>query len=202
MKANRRNRRCKNQASGVPILVFMVVVLVPGIAAASGSGDWRETWDTVMAWVNFSILAGVIFKFGRAPIKKFLAGQRSDIAAELTTLEEEKNQCLAEIEDTKRHTDENRQRLAEMKDRLISQGEAQKAALIDQARSQAVQMIASVRTKMETRILQEKEKLKMELADMAFDAAAERLPGMITDTDNSAFVQTYMQEVEAEHRSG
>ncbi|MDL2268458.1 ATP synthase F0 subunit B [Desulfosarcina sp. OttesenSCG-928-A07] len=195
MKVNRRKRRCQNQTSGVPILVFMVVVLAPGIAAASGSGDWRETWDTVMAWVNFSILAGVIFKFGRVPIKDFLAGQRSAISAELTALEEEKEKCLAEIDSARRHTDENRQRLAEMKERLISQGEARKQALIDQARSQAALMIQSVRTKMENHILMEKEKLKMELADMAFEQAAKSLPGVITDADNAMWIGNYMEEV-------
>lgn len=201
MKVKQRKWRCGNQTLGVQVLIFISLVSLPGIAAASGSGDWRATWDTVMAWVNFSILAGVIFKFGREPIKKFLAGQRSDIAAELTTLEEEKTQCLAEIDDAKRRTDENRKRFEEMKSRLISQGEARKQALIDQARDQAAQMIESVKVKMATRILHEKEKLKMELADMAFDAAAERLPSVITDTDNSVFVHNYMEGVNSENRS-
>lgn len=194
MSPNRRTWRHGKERSGLPVLVFLFLILFPGIAAASGS-DWRGTWDTVMAWINFLLLAGVIVKFGRAPIKKFLAGQRSDISAELTALEEEKEKCLAEIDSAKRHTDENRQRLAELKDRLISQGEARKQALIDQARAQAAQMIQSVRTKMENRILMEKEKLKMELADMAFEQAVKSLPGVITDADNTMLVDSYMEEM-------
>ncbi len=40
--------------------------------AAEASGDWRSTYDTVMMWINFGILAFVIVKFGREPMKDVL----------------------------------------------------------------------------------------------------------------------------------
>ncbi|WP_054691239.1 hypothetical protein [Desulfosarcina cetonica] len=59
-------------------------------------------------------------------------------------------------------------------------------------------MIEAARAKMETRILQAKTKLKMELADMAFEQATTRLPGLITDIDNQMFLDNYMKGMQIE----
>lgn len=195
--ANQPSWMRRNQSLVWAIVGFLALMVALGVALALGAIE-RKTSDTIMGWMNFFFLAGIIFKFGRVPMKNFLAEQRSDIAGELTTLQEEKDRCLVEIESVRQHTDENRKRLQEMKDRLVSQGETQKQAIIDQARNQAAQMIQSVRTKLETRISIEKEKLKMELADMAFEQATERLPKMITDTDNAMFVSHYMEGMHSE----
>ena len=40
--------------------------------AADGTGDWRPVFDLVMRWVNFLILAFLLIKFSRVPIKNFL----------------------------------------------------------------------------------------------------------------------------------
>lgn len=173
------------------MLTFLSVVLLPGIALAA-SPEWRAHYDLAMKWFNFILLSAVIYKYGRGPMKQFLSGQKEDTAAQLNALEEEKARYIDEIKAAKLQTEENQQRLLEMKDRLIAQGEAHKQAVIDQARSQSVAMIEAARAKMETRILQAKTKLKLELADMAFEQATTRLPGLITDTDNQMFLDNYM----------
>lgn len=181
----------------VAILVFLSLLFLPGMALAS-SPEWRANYDLVMKWINFIILAGVIFKYGRTPIKQFLTGQKEDLASEMQKLEEEKATCLSEISSAKIHAEENKQKLVAMKERLIAQGESRKQAIIDQAQSQGAIMIEAAHAKMETRILQAKNMLKLELADMAFDQAIDKLPGLITDADNQMFLDDYMKSMHLE----
>lgn len=157
--------------------------------------EWRPTYDLVMKWVNFFILAAVIFKYAREPIKVFLLQQRGDVVSELEHLEAEKERITGEIREANAQAAESKLRHQEMKERLIAQGETKKEQLVAQAQQQSVLMIEAARKKMEIRILQAKEKLKSELADMAFEQAFQKLPQVITDQDNQRFVDVYMQGV-------
>jgi F-type H+-transporting ATPase subunit b len=180
----------------IPLIAFLLV-MVPATAMAS-SAEWRPTYDLVMMWVNFIIFAAVIFKYGRAPIKSFLNQQKGDVASELDAVEAEKARIVGEIESANAHVAENEARLKEMKARLIAQGEVRKQQIVEQARQQSAIMMEETRKKMETRIFQAKEKLKMELADMAFEQAVQRLPQIITDSDNQRLLDNYMQGLHLE----
>lgn len=180
----------RNMHAASPILGFLLVML-PG-AALAASPEWRPTYDLAMRWVNFLILAGVIFKYAREPVKNFLEQQKSDVLGQIEALEAEKEKIVGEIKSADERVNENRQKLADTKARLIAQGESKKQRIIEQAQSQSVTMIEEARKKMENRILQARDALKMELADMAFEQAAQQLPQIITDDDNQLLLDTFM----------
>jgi F-type H+-transporting ATPase subunit b len=180
----------------LPPLVLLLV-LVPGTAMAA-TADWRPTYDLVMLWVNFAIFSGVLFKYGREPIKQFIHQQKQDVASEIEAIEAEKKRVVGEIESASVKATENKRRIEEMKTRLIAQGELRKQEIVEQARQQSAIMMEETQKKMETRILQAKSKLKMELADMAFEQAIQRLPQIITADDNQRLLDIYMQGLHIE----
>jgi F-type H+-transporting ATPase subunit b len=180
----------------MPLLVFLLV-LVPGTAMAS-TAEWRPTYDLVMLWVNFAIFSGVLFKYAREPFKQFILQQKQDVAAEIEKIEAEKKRVVGEIESANVKAAENKRRVEEMKTRLIAQGEQRKQQIVEQARQQSAIMMEQARKKMETRILQAKSNLKMELADMAFEQAVQRLPQIITADDNQRLLDDYMQGLHLE----
>lgn len=182
-----------------PVGVFLMLTL-PAVALASGPG-WRPTYDMAMKWVNFIILAAIIIKYAREPIKNFLAQQKAEVISEIDAMEADKARVIGEIDVARRQAAENRLRLAEMKDRLIAQGETRKQQIVDQAREQGQLMLEEARKKMETRIFQAKEALKMELADMAFEQASQQLPRIISDSDNQRLLDQYMQGMHLEQES-
>ncbi len=177
----------------------LLLAMVPGTAVAA-SPEWRPTYDLVMMYVNFGILAAVIYRYGREPIKNFLKQQRDDVVAQIDALEEEKNRVIEEIKAAQLQAAENRERLEEMKARLISQGEAEKQQIIEQAQQQSAMMIETAHKKMEFRIVQAQKQLKIELADLAIDQAVQRLPQIMTDSDNQHFVDTYLQRLQTTHK--
>jgi F-type H+-transporting ATPase subunit b len=178
-------------------LVAFLLVMMPG-AALAASPEWRPTYDMAMKWVNFIIFVAVIVKYAREPIKAFLKQQKGDVVAEIDKLEAEKQRIIGEIEAAKLQATENKIRHKELKERLIAQGELRKQQIVDQARQQGTIMIDETRKKMETRILQAKDKLKMELADMAFNQALQQLPQIITDDDNQHLLDIYMRGMHLE----
>jgi F-type H+-transporting ATPase subunit b len=173
-------------------LVAFLMVMLPGSVLAS-TPEWRPTYDMAMKWVNFIILAAVIIKYARDPIKTFLKQQKGDVVAEIDQLDADKERVIGEIDAARVQAEENKNRLAEMKDRLIAQGEIRKQQIVDQSRQQSAIMIEEARKKMENRILQTKDKLKMELADMAFEQAIHQLPAIINDEDNQRLLGMYMK---------
>jgi F-type H+-transporting ATPase subunit b len=176
--------------------VICLVLMLPQTALAS-SPHWRPTYDMAMMWVNFIILAAIIVKYAREPIKTFLKQQKSDVVSEMDELEAEKNRVVAEIKAADVRATENKRRLKEMKTHLIAQGEIRKKQIVDQARQQGAIMIEETRKKMETSILQAKDKLKIELADLAFEQAVEKLPQLITDSDNQMLLENYMKGMQS-----
>jgi len=187
----------QGSSNRVLTLVAFLLMMMPGLALAAGP-EWRSTYDMAMKWVNFIIFVAVIVKYAREPIKAFLKQQKGDVVSEMDRLEAEKQRVVGEMKAAKIQAVENKTRHKEIKDRLIAQGEQRKQKIIDQARQQSTIMIDETRKKMENRILQAKDKLKMELADMAFDQALQQLPRIITDDDNRHLLDVYMQGMHLE----
>ena len=185
----KKNKPCSSK-SVLATMTFLLLTM-PAMAMAA-SPEWRPTYDKVMLWVNFTIFMGVAIKYGREPIKNFLKQQKEDVVSELDTLETEKARVLEEVQDAKKQASESEARFKELKERLISQGETKKQQIVEHARHQSSVMIEETRKKMENRLLQAKNQLKMELADMAFDQALKTLPQIINESDNQRLLEIYM----------
>jgi F-type H+-transporting ATPase subunit b len=162
------------------------------VLAADNPGDWRSIFDLVMRWVNFLILAFVLIKFSRAPIKKFLDGKKQDIADEIGGLETGKEEILRQIEESKKQLKHSQERLSELKKRIVAQGEKNKQKMIAEAELESKMMLKSAKEKMDHRIVEARHVLKTELIDSAMARAIEMLPGKITEEDNRKFIDVFV----------
>ena len=171
---------------------------VPGpVWAEETAGNWRTTYDTVMIWVNFTILAFVIYKFGKDPIMDFLRLRKEDLAYEIGELESQKEKVTARIEETRQAITESDIRYADLKERILRQGERRKQEIIDDAKAQSRIMMESTKDKVGSQIQQAKRRFKEEMVDAAIDRAMERLPQVITDEDNENLLDQYMASATA-----
>lgn len=174
--------------------VACVHLLGTDVLAGEGAGGGRKTWDEVMLWLNAAILFGVLIKFGGPPIMSFLRGQRQDVAREIKQVEEEKDEITAKIQETFKTLDESETRFADMKQRIINQGEKRKQEIIEEALRQSQLMMDTAKRKLESQILQAKNRFKAEMVDAAVDLASEKLPDQVTDEDNQRFVDDYLSK--------
>jgi F-type H+-transporting ATPase subunit b len=162
------------------------------VLAAENPGGWRPVFDLVMRWINFLILAFLIIKFSRVPIKKFLAGKKQDIADEIGGLEAEKEEILRQIDESKKQLENSRERLAVLKKRIVTQGEKNRQRIIDEAGQESKMMLKSAKQKVDSRIVEARQLLKSELIDSAITLATQLLPEKITEEDNQKFIDAFM----------
>ena len=114
------------------ILLGLHLLSIEALAADS-SGDWRPIFDLVMRWVNFLILAFLLIKFSRVPIKSFLAGKKEDIAREIEALEADKEQMMMAIDESRKQLENSKERLEQLQKSIIAQGEKNKIKIIEDA---------------------------------------------------------------------
>ena len=162
------------------------------VLAADNPGGWRPIFDLVMRWVNFLILAFVLIKFSRAPIKKFLDGKKRDIADEIGGLEAEKEEMLRQIDDSKKQFENSRDRLSDLKKRIVARGEKNKQMIIEAAEQESKILLKSAQQKVNSRIVEARQTLKSELVDAAISLATKLLPEKITEEDNQKFIDAFM----------
>lgn len=179
----------------VMVLIAWFCLASPGFAEtaeAAGKADWRATYDLVMRWVNFAILAFVIVKFGGPPLMNFLRNRKEELAREIRQMEEERDQVEAKIQETLKTLDESEAHFKELKERIIRQGEKRKQDIIDEARQQSQIMLEMAKQKLQNRIVTVKENFRSELVDKAIEIALKRLPEEMTEEDNQRFIQDYL----------
>jgi F-type H+-transporting ATPase subunit b len=185
----------------LPFLMAAAVGLLadPGMvwAEESGTGGWRSTYDEIMLWVNFAILAFVFYKFGKDPFMDFLRLRKEDVAYEIGVLESQKGKVTARIEETREAITESDIRYADLKEKILRQGERRKQEIIDEAKEQSRIILESTKEKVGSQIQQAKRRFKEEMVDAAIDRALERLPQVITDEDNEKLLDQYMASASA-----
>jgi len=165
--------------------------------AADSANDWRPMFDLVMRWVNFLILAFLLIKFSRLPIKSFLAGKKEEIALEIEALESDKNQMLLKIDASRKKIENSKERLSQLKKTIIAQGEKNKIKIIEDAERESKILLLSAKQKIESRISDAREVIKLELVDEAIALAMQKLPERITDQDYQKFIDAFIESAAA-----
>ncbi len=172
-------------------------VLAPKAFAAEEAGGWRSTFDLVMRWLNFAILAFIIVKYAKTPIKNFLDEKKEEIARQINKIEQEKETAEQQIRETRTALEESKVRFADLKQRIVEDGEKKKQELIEDARQESKILLESARKKIDHRFIEAKKDFKLELAEMAISLAVERLPKEITEKDRQKWIDDFIASVTA-----
>jgi F-type H+-transporting ATPase subunit b len=188
--------RCVNKI----ILIFCCIIagllslhfLGHDAFAAEKASTWRPTYDLIFRWINFGIIVFLVVKYGKTPIMNFLRGQKEKLAQELKRLEDKKQGVSENIEETLKTIDESEVRFAELKERIVRQGEKKKEAIIQTAQNQSKTMLEDAKRRIDTHFIQAKNKFRAEMIDRAIDLAMERLTKEITAEDNEKLTIEYL----------
>ena len=180
-----------------PLFIMAAMLLTANgvLAAEEGAGEWRPIYDKVMMWVNFLILVGIIFKFGKAPIKEFLANRRFDVANEIEQLEKQRGELQTQTAETMKSIETSKGHFAEMATRIIESGEKAKLNIIEDAKSQSQIMLDEAKRKIEAQISSARQNFRSELIDASVNLAMENIKGHMTPDDDQRFIDTYLAAV-------
>jgi len=165
--------------------------------AADQTGGWRPTYDLVMRWLNFVILALVLIKFARRPLIDFLTGKKEEIAHDIQRMEEEKEQAAQKVAEAHKKVEDSSIRFENLKERIIRQGEKRKQAIIDEAQRESKILLEGAKRKIDSQVLQAESTLRSEMIDMAVNVAIERLPGQLTEKDNQKLLDQFLKSTDS-----
>ena len=160
--------------------------------AAEKASSWRPIYDLILRWINFGIIVFLLVKYAKTPLMNFLRGQKEKLAREIKRLENKKQGISANIEETLKTIDESEVRFAELKERIVRQGEKKKDAIIQTAQKQSKMMLEDAKRRIDTHFIQAKNKFRAEMVDRTIDLAMERLPKEITAEDNEKLTIEYL----------
>ena len=160
--------------------------------AAEKASSWRPIYDLILRWINFGIIVFLLVKYAKTPLMNFLRGQKEKLAREIKRLENKKQGISANIEETLKTIDESEVRFAELKERIVRQGEKKKEAIIQTAQKQSKMMLEDAKRRIDTYFIQAKNKFRAEMIDKTIDLAMERLPNEITAEDNEKLTIEYL----------
>ena len=166
--------------------------------AADGAQSWRPLFDRIMRRLNFAILAFLLIKFSRVPIKNFFKARKEELAREIKTLAKEKEEALREIDENLQLLEDSGARFETLKERIVAQGEKNKQKIIEEARQESKVLLEGAKQKIDNHILEARNKLKTELIDSAIAIAMERLPAEMTPEDNQKWVDKFLSSTGAE----
>ena len=163
--------------------------------AADGFEFTRETYDLLMRWVNFIILAAVIIKFATRPIANFLKEKKDEVAIAIERLESQKQAAKLKLSECREQLTASDERLAQVKNKIIAEGESRKAQIIADAQNDSRIMLETARLRIAHQIREAHEQIKSELIDTAAEIALGRLPALLTVEDQNRLVDKWMQAI-------
>ncbi len=180
------------------VLVFSLHFFGYETFAAEKTTKWRPTYDLILRWINFGIIVFIFYKYAKTPLMNFLRGQKEKLAKKIKQLEEKKDNIAEKVNEIRKVLDESEISFAELKDRIVQQGERRKQDIVESAQQQSRSMLKDANRRIDYLILQSKNAFKAELIDAAIELAMERLPQQITEKDNEKFIDQYLTSSLAE----
>jgi F-type H+-transporting ATPase subunit b len=166
--------------------------------AADNFGNWRPTYDFVMRWLNFVILAFLLVKFGKNPLMNMLRQRKEKLQREIKRAEEQRKNAAAKANEVRQKLDESVAYLEEIKQKIIKRGELRKQEIIQNAQQESKILIQEAKRRIDTQILGAKKLLQAEMIDEAMKIAFNKLPQQLNEEDNQKFLDQYLTGVLSE----
>ena len=187
------------KADTIVTFCYSVVACVLGLHflgseafAAEQASNWRVWYDLALRYINFGILVFIFLKYGKTPLFNFLRGEKDKVAREIEKIEDKKKIATDKIKESRQALEDSQTRFAEVKERIVGQGERKKRDIIQDAQQQSVIMMSETKRRIENQLFQAKSTIRSEILDAAINVAMERLPQEVTEADNQRFIDQYL----------
>jgi F-type H+-transporting ATPase subunit b len=160
--------------------------------AAEDTKTWRTTFDLVMRWLNFAIIAFVIIKFAKKPLRDFLLSKKEEVNRNIKKFKQQKEAVEEKIKATSKELEDSKTRFEKLKTRIIQEGQKKKEQIIEDAQQESKILIESAKHRIENQILEAKNVIRAELIESAIALALQRLPQEITAKDEHLLIDRFM----------
>lgn len=183
----------------ITLVAGLVVVFGPALLAATGEGGHGESiWPMVGKIVNFAILAGTVFYFGRKPVASYLASRRAQVRSDLVAAEEMKKAAAAQIAEMDAKLAALPAELAALRARGRDEIAAEQQRIRQLAEAERARLLEQAAREIEQRTRVARRELVEHAATLAVQVARAKIEDQITDADQARLVDRYLAEVKTQ----
>jgi F-type H+-transporting ATPase subunit b len=178
----------------------------PQATASTGAPEHGEAeshaqspWALVASWVNFLLLAGGLFYVLRHPLRRYLAGRRETIRAELVTARETATKAAEQLAELDRRLKELPGEIAALKARGEEEIAAEQARIQQLAEAERTRLLEQTRREIDVQVRLAKRELAEHAAALAVSLAKDRIEHTVTPTDQERLIDRYIARVATKH---
>lgn len=175
------------------------LVLSPGFASAAVATGRSPGYDLAMKFVNFGILAAILFFALRKPVRQGLADRQEDIKKALEEARKAKEAAEAKYEEYKRKVANLEQEVQQVHADFKAEGERQRDRIVAEAKEAAASIRRQAEAAGANEVKRATDELRAETAKMALQMAEELLAKAYTPEDQKKALQLTIRNVEDMH---
>jgi F-type H+-transporting ATPase subunit b len=195
-----REKRAKHEviACLIPGLIIALFLLTTAHASGGGEAGGHEgpNWINFF-WrsINFLALAGVCYWLMAKKVREFFAGRRAGIRTAQAEAVTARETAQKQFEEYSAKLDKATGEIDQIGEMIKTQGLAEKARIIDDARKAAEKMREDTQARMEQEFNKAVRQLRVEAVRLSTEMAEELLKKQIRATDHEAMVNEYLEKV-------
>jgi len=184
-------------------LLTAALTLAPALiwaSEAAGEGGGRSpVYDLVMKFINFAILAGILFYFLRKPVSQGLADRRESIKKELEEALQAKEVAEAKYQEYQAKVANLEVEIRQLQADFKAEGERQQARIIADAEKASQGIRRQAEAAANTEVKRAADELRAEAAELAVRLAEAILAKAYTTEDQKKAVELTIQNIERVH---
>jgi F-type H+-transporting ATPase subunit b len=182
----------------IPCLTIGILCLAAAYAAGGGGAEAKggANWlDFLWRMVNFLVLIGVIYWLLSKKIKEFFAGRREGIKKALAEAVTARDASEKKFQEYSVKLDKATGEIDQIGAMIESQGQTEKARLIEDARKTADKIKEDTQARMDQAFAKASQQLRTEVVLLSTQMAEELLKKNIQAADHEAMVKDYIEKV-------
>jgi ATP synthase F0 subunit b len=152
--------------------------------------------------VNFLVLIGIYYKYGKTPISEGLRSRRATIAREIEEAQRMRKEAEARAKKYQEKLNHLEAELRETRESLKAAGEGERDRIVREAEEKAARMEKDAKFLVEQELKQLRTELTREAVETAVAAAEELLRKRITASDQERLAEDYLAQLAAKRPSG
>ncbi|MBU4565690.1 MAG: ATP synthase F0 subunit B [Desulfarculus sp.] len=177
------------------VLAVAAVLLIGGadtaLAAKHAIPTWKVWWNWSWKIINFLVLAFLIYKVAKKPLKEFLTGARAKVADELEVVNKAKAEAEAQLKLIHEKTAGLAQELADYQETLGQFAERERQRMIDEAREASEMIMDRAKLQAEMALQHARQELTHEIVELAAELAESKLKEAVSPQDQDRFLDKF-----------
>jgi len=178
----------------------------PADEHATASGEHGEEahgtiWTAIGPYVNFLILAGLLYYLFRAPLADYLQGRRSGIRKDLVEAAELRSTATAQLAEIDRKVKALPGEIDALRQRGSEEIAAEEARIARQASAERERLLEQTRREIDVQLRVAKRELLEHAADLSVQLATDRIKQQITPSDQDRLVDRDLGQLRSDGAS-